>query len=166
MQQFDALRNSMLLENGLAAEFFAAFARWEFALKDSGYFVPNREDAVADWDRLANELGIHFLPNRTKEVADAVEFLMKVPPNKQVIEDGRINLVPRPRPATEPQLLSLIHYVRRMRNNLFHGGKDFSTLAFVERDKTLLKHGLIILAECLVLAEEHSRALYDSFFEN
>jgi hypothetical protein len=133
----------------LAAEFFFRFARFEYALKATGYHNESG-GAKPDWKRFADELEKLFLnPADSKKFADAVNYYKHYPPKKQVIRNGELAW-----DAVEPNTNSFAHkillYVCRVRNNLFHGGKfEGKYFAEPERSESLMKHGLIILDHCL-----------------
>ena len=109
------------LLNGLppaTISFFAVFSRFEYALKRAGYLRSNSVDAQADWPRLARELGHSFLMR--VRASGEVTTLMSGPPKKQVITDGALGWETMPPIGTAKDLFLA---VRRVRNNLFHGGK-------------------------------------------
>ena len=55
----------------------------------------------------------------------------------------------------------LLLLIRRIRNNLFHGGKhNFDMFENTERTTRLLKSSLIVIQECLLLAP-HAKTTYD-----
>lgn len=58
----------------------------------------------------------------TPEVHQAIEYILKEPPKKQFIVNGSIewrDIAPQSNSNAE----ILFQYIRRVRNNLFHGGK-------------------------------------------
>jgi hypothetical protein len=62
------------------------------------------------------------------------------------------------------ELERLLIYIRRMRNNLFHGGKSQPGSPMqVDRNANLLRHGLTILAECLLICKTHQPSLVGHF---
>ena len=52
----------------------------------------------------------------------AIELILKEPPKKQFIANGLIEWK-EVAPATNSRSDALFQYIRRIRNNLFHGGK-------------------------------------------
>lgn len=101
-----------------AAKFIATFLRFEFALKESG-FGPENADALVEWRRVADELGQDFFDYiRTSGKAAT---LVNAPPKKQVTRSHQLEWVDQNPPRNVTELLSA---VRRVRNNLFHGGKS------------------------------------------
>lgn len=81
---------------------------------------------------------------------------------KQVVVDGRLawGTVGPDESLSEAEQLLL--YVRRVRNNLFHGGK-FSAELFedTERQEQLLRNSLVILSACLSLSPD-VRGFFDA----
>src|SRR3989338_10049386 len=77
----------------LLSEFFLTFAKFEYALKNTGYFVGHPEDplpppAEPDWKRFATSLRDLFDPSKNEELGEACRYLSESPPNKQVIVHG------------------------------------------------------------------------------
>jgi len=100
--------------------FFAAFARFEYALMQ-GRFLKNPANngrADVDWQKLANSLGGAFF----EEAAVHVRTLINDPPKKLVVRNGAATFGPKPKPATNTH--QLLQYARQVRNNLFHGKQD------------------------------------------
>ncbi len=102
-------------------ELFRVFARFEFALKDAGYFKTGSKNAVeADWDSFANKcLGVDFY-NQLKVSGD-FSIIFDVPLGKQIVNEDGVGWDKAKLPA---DVQSLFGAVRRVRNNLFHGGKS------------------------------------------
>ena len=67
-----------------------------------------------------------------------------------------------PENDTLSDVVKIIRYIRRVRNNLFHGGK-FSTLPVSDRRRNaeLMQYSLVVLRECLRLADS-VRAEYEA----
>ncbi len=109
-----------VLDDGI--RLFKIMMRLEFALKDIGFCTPGRRQvAEVHWERYVNErLGLAFW-EKIKDAADA-EPLIETPPMKQ-IADNYGNLHWRKSGAVS-SIQELIAAMRRVRNNLFHGGKS------------------------------------------
>jgi hypothetical protein len=141
--------DSLNVPKELTLEFFAAFARFEYALKRAGYVVGNDKSASAGWDRFAVDL---------RDMGDAAlapvlavcVYLRQHPPKKQVVNNGKLEWVVRPVAGSpiEDVLLS----IRTVRNNVFHGGK-FPTGVVAEplRDRQLIEECLAVLNAVLEL---------------
>jgi hypothetical protein len=149
----------------LLLEFFLAFARFEYALKASGYFKHHQSDppklpkAEPDWDRFAVSLRASFDSNATDDLRRACEYLNDSPPNQQVLIDGTVAWETPARPDNEAEIDYLLRMVRCVRNNLFHGGKfNIDIHENTQRTELLLRGSLTILAACLDLAPEQDAA--------
>lgn len=128
-------------------EFFLIFTRCEYALKASEYFLEARDHVKADWDTLALELGAEFLDHVRR--SGRATTLLDVPPKKQVVADGRLAWREVP-PVRSP--VDLFHAVRRVRNNLVHGGKagyPDEDPAHNERGRVLISEARWVLLEAL-----------------
>lgn len=131
----------------LASTFFRTFARAEYALKASGF--NNGEGAAeANWRKFALEVEELIAHPQDQSLEAAIGFYFDAPPKKQVIREGVITWEVSP-PKTNSRADALLVYVRRVRNNLFHGGKFNGRWFEPERSEPLLRHGLVILSACM-----------------
>jgi hypothetical protein len=74
--------------------------------------------------------------------------ILATPPKKQVVKDGGLEWEKNTPTASE--IKSLLIYVCRIRNNLFHGGKFPEGPVYdVARDRDLLREGISILQSLL-----------------
>jgi len=125
-------------EMSLINEFIYTFMRFEYTLKGSHYFVIGS----VDWVRFANTISLIFDKNKTTILQESVDFLLSDSPKKQIIDDG--NLVFSPSAVNYPHdAQNLDVYIRRVRNNLFHGGK-FKEESDSVRDLKLINASLIV----------------------
>lgn len=131
----------------LAENLFKVFSRTEYALKASGF---NNGDgaAEANWRNFALATEDLIVNPYSAELREAINFIFNVPPKKQVIVGGIIQWVVS-EPQTNSQADKLLIYVRRVRNNLFHGEKFNGHWFEPERSEPLLRHSLTILIECV-----------------
>jgi hypothetical protein len=135
----------------LVLRFFVCFSRFECALKRAGY-RPQNGDAHAEWDAFAKRRESEFRSDANPLLVEACNYLEKNPPLKQVLRNGQLAWsVEKPR-TNQPQLQWLLIMVRRVRNNLFHGGK-YPLIPVPEpaRNPDLLRHCMVLLAACLQL---------------
>ncbi len=116
-----------------------AFARIEYALKSAGYFQSRQNgDVFADWDRAAGET--EELENAARpELAEAISYFYQQPPMVQKVGSRHVQFVTVA--GTLHSNVELLKMVRRVRNNLFHGGK----VPYRERDERLVRYSLDIL---------------------
>lgn len=136
-------------------QFFAFFSRFEYSLKRSGFLKPG-ERAEANWDTYANTLRGRFAIIDNPTFRDATDFLRREPPKTQVITCGELAWRETIQGAGEHHEQYILRLVRTVRNNLFHGGKypvPLGQIIDVARNRLLLKAGVTILNECLVLSE-------------
>lgn len=142
----------------LSIDLFRIFARFEYCLKAIG-FHEDRRDAVADWRKFAKTEQIADLFNQRHEGAmgDAISYILENPPKKQVINDGQLAWA-AVEPQTDMQSDRILIYVRRVRNNLFHGGKFNGRWFEPERSEELMRHCIVILKACLEASDELKQA--------
>jgi hypothetical protein len=108
----------------LALEFLRVFARCEYALKNTSGFCLGTEGqkASADWDAFANAVADDLF--RHPNVGRGIRYLLlEQPPMKQVVRGGVAKFEPAPWGSANPGS-RLLESTRRVRNNLFHGGKE------------------------------------------
>lgn len=147
--------------------FWIVFARFEYALKREGYAYGDQGSVWAHWDRLAAELNGTWNAGRTAELQAAADYFNSHPPRKQVFQNNMLEWADSVVPNHEPELKRLLIYVRRVRNNLFHGGKfNAGFVAAPERDTALITNSLIVLDECLTLCEQVLNGIFVRFMEN
>lgn len=128
----------------LAFQFFKLFAQCEYALKAMGYGrATNAGLAEADWDRFANELGIALLQDEEQEVVLARNYLFEHPPKRQVWVNEHVEWSTIPNTERSAQIL--FAHIRRVRNNLYHGGKFNSRWIAPDRSEKLISRSLLLL---------------------
>jgi len=157
-------------DKDLLLEFFLTFSCFEFALKSSGMYKPSgRNDdpntgyrAEPDWDNFARNLRGSLQANSSPQLAEACEYLLLNPPWREVVANATLMWDGTAESDTLSEVEKLIRYVRRVRNNLFHGGK-FSTLPVSDRRRNaeLMQYSLVVLRECLRLSDS-VRAEYEA----
>ncbi|HDS1558914.1 TPA: hypothetical protein QEL11_002799 [Stenotrophomonas maltophilia] len=131
----------------LACEFFAVFSRFEFALKDSGYYYVNRRGrAAADWDRYFLHANDTVRTDADPDLFEAVQYLTDEPPQVQVAPaQWNPNVPLRGGPGI---IGTALDATGRVRNNLFHGGKH-TPHSPPGRDEKLVRSALCLLRACL-----------------
>ena len=133
--------------NDRAAEMFRLFARFEYALKAVG-FHNGHGSAKPDWRAFAKSVAWNFEQIDDAALTEAVAYIRAHPPKKQIIKDGLLDW-DESAPETDLEVDRLLIYVRRVRNNLFHGGKFNGHWFAPERSEVLLRHSMTILGACL-----------------
>ena len=138
----------------LICSFLAKFSRMEYALKETRQYLNN--NATPNWDKFANNIDHNFteIVNRDEELKNAVNYLKQYPPKKQSVEDGNLVFIETDFDPTQKETQQILMFVRRVRNNLFHGGKYRNNNINGNRDEDLIKYSLLILDKCKSLDEE------------
>jgi hypothetical protein len=138
----------------LVADFFITFSRFEYALKRSGYLRQDKANVNPDWDAFGtrDENKRSFDSDASADLRQAVEYLLKHPPQKQ-IRTGKDSFEYRTRPLRgQSGLHEAVLAIRRVRNNLFHGGKFHDGhVEDLARNTDLLRHSLMLLEHILKL---------------
>lgn len=142
----------------LAAEFFYVFARMEYALKASGFHYGDGP-AEPNWTDFAKSVETIITNPSTSELKDAIEFILSAPPKKQFIAGGAIEWR-EIQPSTNSKADALFQYVRRIRNNLFHGGKFNGHWFAPERSESLMKAALVVLRQSIEAQPQVSEAFH------
>ncbi|MCN5640014.1 hypothetical protein [Escherichia coli] len=136
--------------NNLSFEFFQEFSRYEYCLKMTG--LCNQDgNVVADWDKYASQVQIDFDSPGDPRLAASIDYYINNQPKRQNVKGGTLYWSDEPSEQGNKAVLVLM-LIRRVRNNLFHGGKFNGHWFAPQRSKLLLQHGLIILKAC---AENH-----------
>ena len=142
-------------EDGLKIvyRFFITFSRFEFALKESLIYAHQQGNYVEpNWDVFTNAIEGNFNPAKTKELKDAVDYILQHSPKKQYLENGLILWRDRVFAKNVSDLKRLNNHIRDIRNNLFHGSKfNGNYQPDISRNIKLLISSLIILDEWLNL---------------
>lgn len=152
----------------LLLRFFVTFARFEFALKNTRFFRPRGmapgqlPDAHPDWDAFASSIRSVFQSVEDERLGEACDYLVKLsPPAREVIVRNKVMWDTTPPAEDLPEIHRVLISVRRVRNNLFHGGKFANVKAEdAGRNTNLLEHSLVVLEQCLRLSDE-VRSVYN-----
>lgn len=152
--------DSLQIPSALACEFFSVFSRFEFALKESGYFYCfKRNSRIApNWKKFA-DIAVLQAPAGS-ELALAMDFLNREPPQ---VQTAAHKWEPVPLRGTAP-IATTLEAVQRIRNNLFHGGK-YTPHSPPGRDEALLRAALVVLLAC-VAQNSNVGAAYASSCQN
>jgi len=146
-----SLRYSAGLNKELIINFFLRFARAEYSLKRAGYVIGGENKVDADWNKFASDMQHEFNPEAFEELSFAVKYLLDNPPKKQILTDGTLDWTDSGC-GSNNDLPCLLVLVRRVRNNLFHGGKfPLRPIPEVSRNEILLHCSLVILVAALQL---------------
>lgn len=135
----------------LVFEFFRRFARMEYALKSAGFHKRNRGYVQADWERFAKSIEKDFTAKSVGgSVSESIKSILSDPPKKQDLNGEKLVYVQSLANGSDCE--KVLMYIRRVRNNLFHGGKcDRNGWFSPQRSEELMRHGLCVLDLCLKL---------------
>ena len=123
---------------------FAMFSRFEFALKEQGFFTGDEgQTAWPDWHRFEREPVLAGLPRDLAHDSDVRELLQN-PPMKQIVHNGK-PLWTQTFHLPLDTVHELLSAARAVRNNLFHGGKPGDEY----RDDVLCRAAQKVLQACL-----------------
>ena len=152
---------NVALDHDLLLEFFITFARFEFALKNGGFVTGDLQGAKPNWRQFAGSLDVGHARLDPK-CAAAVDYFQLHPPWRQVMTSAGLAWDSTVGFTKLERMEQVLELVRRVRNNLFHGGKFSDHLHSAPgRNELLLRHSLAVLSRCLELSASVS-ASYDT----
>ncbi len=129
-------------------DFFAVFSRLEYGLKELGFVRRGPGGrAECDWPEYASSIDPTLANKPSERLKSAIGYLINEPPMVQLYDHGRAvwSEIPlRGKTVTERAFES----ARRVRNNLFHGGKH-SKHSPAGRDRQLVASALTLFESCL-----------------
>ncbi len=142
----------------LSIEMFRTFARFEYALKAAGF---HKGDGAADanWTKFAESLPKLLDDPKGDEIKAALKYFAEKPPKKQVVINDVLDWS-SVSPSTNNKSDEILIYVRRVRNNLFHGGKFNGKWFEPQRSAELLRHSLTILNAFLAASPKVNAAYH------
>jgi hypothetical protein len=140
----------------LVAEFFAVFARCEYAMKETGYKRDDHAMAAPAWQRLASDAAGWLRVSAGSDLALAIELLTSDPPKLQTYLDGWQSSPLRGFSA----IARAIDAATRVRHNLFHGGKH-TPEAEAGRDEKLVRAALTLLVALVEQCPTDLRGAYN-----
>jgi len=144
----------------LAIEVFIEFARFEYCLKASGFLKTPNGPAEPNWDKFANCNKIKKLFDKinsgTAESDCKMRYLLNNPPKQQIATDNKLDWE-EPNKIKSSQ--DYFGAVRRVRNNLFHGGKFNGNFFEPQRSVELLEAVLCVLKA----AREHHTGIEEAY---
>jgi hypothetical protein len=135
----------------LIFDFFQRISIFEYTLKYKGYFHQKNTNcyvAKPDWDAFINRIKPN-LPVSISDINDpllenGLKYLMNHPPQKQIIQNNTLSYSRLSKEMDEDSIdwNKVVVYIRRVRNNLFHGEKNpFEN----ERDVELIESSLLVI---------------------
>jgi len=148
----------------LVADFFIVFSRFEYALKRSGYLRRDTDDALPDWHAFGakDENKRRFNSDTSAELKQAVEYLVTHPPEKQIRTSRDSFKYERKPLGGQRGLHETVLAIKRIRNNLFHGGKfPDGHVEDPARDTNLLHNSLAVLDHIIELDDRVKNAFWE-----
>lgn len=143
----------------LICRFLFAFAAFEQALKAAG-FHHGDGSARPNWMEFADENEVlEEFQDRNSSIGGDVQLLIDDPPRQQIVQNGNLEWDEAP-PNQDTISKTALVYVRRVRNNLFHGGKMGGERFPRERDMELIDASLSIIHRCAKLHSEVRTLFY------
>jgi hypothetical protein len=139
------LKNMPAELDTIAFRLFKLFAQYEYALKVMGFVKATKTGAAEpDWDRFAKEVGRDLLNMDEPSIVKAREYLLSEPPKRQVFSNGKV--IWADVDNKDKSVNALFGHIRRVRNNLYHGGKFNHQWFAPERSLPLMKATIILLS--------------------
>lgn len=141
-------------------DFFHLFGMFEYALKANGYCTPdcpNEYVRSANWDKFFSENRslLESLDTQNFTTQEAITYILGSPPKQQFLNENK-ELVWEDHIYAETMrdFQKIYLYIKRVRNNLFHGGKYRGCyFEAPERSRDLITYSTIILGHVI---ENHS----------
>ena len=144
--------------NALSFRFFKLFAQYEYALKAMGYGAAGRNgQAEADWDRFANDIGAAIMTVQDEPVVEARRYILDSPPKRQIWVDHSVRW--QAVPNSEQSVQILFGHIRRVRNNLYHGGKFNGRWIDPDRSRELIASALVLLEALIATNDSLAEAI-------
>jgi len=135
-------------------KFFFIFSRFEYALKRSRYTKGDEKSVEANWTKFGNDVKEVFHKTSCPELTEAISYLKENPPKKQVLKNNTLDW---DCPEEKQDIQRLIDAVKRVRNNLFHGGKyplPAEPVTDPSRNRELIKHSITVLKYLLYSSDK------------
>ena len=133
----------------LLTAFTGVFSRYEYALKGSGFAKGGANKVDPDWDAFAQSIADKFDDLDEPRFREAVIYLVTNPPRKQVLDAHGLGWKDSPPDSAHRASAQALLMVRRVRNNLFHGGKFWMPeFRIKDRNEKLVKASLAVLLAC------------------
>lgn len=140
---YEVAYKSLRADRKLALEFSVVMARFEYAIKRSGY--RRGSPCLAAWQRLGNELNSSSTAYQPQNVREAIDYLVGNPP---MFLNGEMEWTESALSGAT-DLGRALDAVVRVRNNLFHGRKGDNE----RRNNLLFSHSICFISA--ILSDRH-----------
>lgn len=139
----------------LPARFFEVFSRMEYALRECGYVIKQRDHVTADWHKFGDDINERFCAVTKEDFCQAMQYLLGHPPRIQTQgDDGKLTFIDQPINTEWTKARRILKMVCRVRNTLFHGGKYQPDGEQEEgRNETLVSCSLVILNHSVIMSD-------------
>jgi hypothetical protein len=114
--------------------------------------------AEPEWDRFSNGIGRLVMKKPNGELLDAINYLFDHPPKKQILNDGVLSWQNVNTAERSPQIL--FFHIRRVRNNLYHGGKFNGRWFDPDRSVELISKSLLVLQTLQAQNDQLAEAIH------
>ncbi len=154
----------------LGMRFFHIFSMFEYSMKACGFYELNGNGFVtgANWGKFVktNKELFDIERDENSKILPSINYLLQSPPKQQALNEEKELIWRNNEHDQEPDRNKVSLYIRRVRNNLFHGGKfKGNYFSSPERSRDLIKHSSRIL-EHLIESNADMRAAYMGAFGN
>ncbi len=156
-----AYLDQVRIDQELLLEFLTKFSRFEFAMKLSGY-IRERDDSVEpDWERFSSDIDGLFDKENTAMLTRACDYILLNPPYEQILVGGALGWSSCFQREANTETELLLDLVRRVRNNLCHGGMyDARIHQETAQSEAFLRGSLLIIEECLRVSPAVKQAFH------
>ena len=139
-------------DKALVFDFVGYFSRMEYSMKRAGCIKPNTNKVEVSWDVFI-ERNQHAFQNC--DLNELCPTLYNDPPKNLVFdENGEVCWQDVPPEGSAVSLLTLSLSLRRVRNNLFHGGKYHGDgVHGFDRSSDLLREGIDLIKHMALMDE-------------
>lgn len=138
----------------LINKFFFTFSRFECALKNTPGYLKGGRYAEPDWSAFEKSIRDHFKMDFSKKITESVDYILSDPPRKQINNDGVLAWRESRLDDNAPTTQKLVEYIKRVRNNLLHGGKYNGIYTNESRNYKLINYSIFLLDYFLELNTE------------
>lgn len=121
-------------DRDIILEFLLYFSRFEYAMKCCDEYWYTKDNVWSpNWKKLQEQISEDFIKEHKREV---IQTLINDPPRKMT-EKNKFE--------SPPVSYWIIHSIKTVRNNLFHGGKYSNDALDSDRNMSLIKESLVVL---------------------
>lgn len=116
--------HSLNMDRQYLSDFLINFARFEYAVKASGYSHNKKGYAEPDWDSYCSSLAVDFCTSPDRDLVLHLSYITNKPP-KQLVKNssGRLIWKDRALKAEWSDLRKILFLAQGVRNNVAHGSK-------------------------------------------